>query len=269
MNQLKDINCYIFDMDGTIYLGDQVLPGARELLSWLDTARIPYYFFTNNSSKSPDDYIDKLRKLAFGDYQRNRIITSAHVTISYIRKNFGENAVVYTVGTPSLLSQLSDAGFDVSDTRTPDCVLVGFDTTYDFSKASRAVDLLREGIPFLATNIDAVCPLEGGRVLPDCASICAMLTHATGREPKYLGKPFAETAEYIVNYTGIPAHSTAVVGDRLYTDMMVALNNGMIAIGVLSGEMTQADIDASDAKPHLLFSGADALLAALNASLIK
>ena len=266
MYQLKDIECYIFDMDGTIYLGDQVLPGARELLAWLDYARIPYYFFTNNSSKSPDDYIEKLRKLGFGDYERSRIITSAHVTISYIRKTYGDNAVVYTVGTPSLLSQLSDTGFDVSDTRTPDCVLVGFDTTYDFKKASRAVDLLREDIPFLATNIDAVCPLEGGKVLPDCASICAMLTHASGHEPKYLGKPFPETADYIVNYTGIPAEKTAVVGDRLYTDMLVALNNGMCAIGVLSGEMTQADIDASDAKPHLLFSGVDELLQALQNS---
>ena len=263
MHQLNDISCYILDMDGTIYLGEQVLPGALELLAYLDSARIPYYFFTNNSSKSPDDYIAKLRKLGFGDYEHSRIITSAHVTLSYIRKTFGDSAVVYTVGTPSLLSQLSEAGFDVSDTRSPDCLLVGFDTTYDFKKASRAVDLLRQGVPFLATNIDAVCPLEGGKVLPDCASICAMLTHATGCEPKYLGKPFPETAKYIVDYTGIPAKKTAMVGDRLYTDMMVALNNGMVAIGVLSGEMTQADIDASDAKPHLLFSGVDTLLEAL------
>ncbi len=260
MQQLKDIDCYILDMDGTIYLGNQELPGAREFLDYLDSVRIPYLFFTNNSSKSPDDYIEKLKNLGFGDYALGSIITSAHVAISYIRKIHGKNAIVYAVGTPSLLTQLSDAGFDVSDTRSPDCVLVGFDTTYDFKKATRAVELLREGIPFLATNIDAVCPLEGGKVLPDCASICAMLTHATGREPKYLGKPFPETAEYIVEYTGVPAEKIAVVGDRLYTDMMVALNNGMCAIGVLSGEMTQADIDASDAKPHLLYSGVDALL---------
>ncbi len=263
MHRLKDINCYILDMDGTIYLGEQVLPGALELLAYLDSARTPYYFFTNNSSKSPDDYTEKLKRLGFGDYNQSSIITAAHVTIAYIRENYGDNAVVSTVGTPSLLSQLSAAGFDVSDTRSPDCLLVGFDTTYDFKKASRAVDLLREGVPFLATNIDAVCPLEGGRVLPDCASICAMLTHATGREPKYLGKPFPETAQYIVAYTGVPAEKTAVIGDRLYTDMMVALNNGMFAIGVLSGEMTQADIDASVAKPHLLFNGVDELLETL------
>lgn len=263
MYQLKDIECFIFDMDGTIYLGDQVIAGARELLAHLSATGKPYFFFTNNSSKSPDDYTAKLERLGFGTYDLSRIITSAHVTIHYIRQTYGANARVYAVGTPSLLSQLSAAGFDVSDTHTPDCVLVGFDTTYDFHKASRAVDLLRDGIPFLATNIDAVCPLEGGKVLPDCASICAMLTHATGCEPKYLGKPFPETAAYIVDYTGIPADKTAVIGDRLYTDMLVALNNGMCAIGVLSGEMTQGDIDASPDKPHFLFGSVQNLLEAL------
>ena len=263
MVQLKDIGCYIFDMDGTIYLGDQVIPGARELLAYFDASGTPYYFFTNNSSKSPDDYTAKLSRLGFGLYDQSRIITSAHVAMRYIRRAYGDGASVYAVGTPSLLSQLTAAGFDVSDTRKPDCVLVGFDTTFDFSKASRAVDLLRDGVPFLATNIDAVCPLEGGRVLPDCASICAMLTHATGCAPKFLGKPFAETAEYIVDYTGIPAERTAVIGDRLYTDIRVAVDNGMVAIGVLSGEMTQADIDAGNTKPHYLFDSVKGLLDAL------
>ena len=263
MIQLSDIGCYILDMDGTIYLGDQVIPGARELLAYFDATRMPYFFFTNNSSKSPDDYIEKLKRLNLGAYDVSRIITSAHVAMQYIRRTYGKNAAVYAVGTPSLLSQLTAAGFDVSDSRTPDCVLVGFDTTYDFSKASRAVDLLMDGAPFLATNIDAVCPLEGGRVLPDCASICAMLTHATGRTPKFLGKPFPETAEYIVDYTGVPAEKTAVIGDRLYTDMRVAVDNGMVAIGVLSGEMTRADIDAGEVKPHYLFDSVKELLDAL------
>lgn len=263
MIQLADIGCYVLDMDGTIYLGDQVIPGARELLAHFDAIRMPYYFFTNNSSKSRDDYAEKLRQLGFGAYDARRIITSAHVTMQYIRRTYGEGAAIYAVGTPSLLSQLTAAGFDVSDSRTPDCVLVGFDTTFDFKKASRAVDLLMDGVPFLATNIDAVCPMEGGRVLPDCASICAMLTHATGRKPKFLGKPFPETAAYIVDYTGIPAEKTAVIGDRLYTDMRVAVDNGMVAIGVLSGEMTRADIDASETKPHYLFDSVRELLDAL------
>lgn len=253
MKQLKDIGCYILDMDGTIYLGEQVIPGAQKFLTLLTRLRIPYYFFTNNSSKSPDDYINKLKRLNLGNYERSHIITSFDVAADYIRKTYGCSACVYTVGTPSMEQQMSAEGFITSENGRPDCVLVGFDTTFNFEKASRAVDYLRDGVPFLATNIDAVCPLEGGKVLPDCASICAMLTHATGCEPKYLGKPFAETAAYIAGHTGVSVENTAVIGDRLYTDMMLATKNGMCAIGVLSGEMTRKDINNSTDKPHFIF----------------
>ncbi len=252
MIDLDSLRCYIFDMDGTIYLGSRVIPGATELLALLRERHIPYYFFTNNSSKSPDDYIEKLRKLGFGEYTRRDIITSADVTADYILKRFGSMASAYVVGTPSLLSQLSAAGIRLTESQ-PDCLVVGFDTTLTYEKCDKATALLRQGVPFLATNIDAVCPLEDGAVLPDCASICAMLTYATGKKPKFLGKPFVETAEYIIRYTGFDAAHTAVVGDRLYTDMRLAINNGMCAIGVLSGEMTQQDIDQSDAKPDYLF----------------
>jgi HAD superfamily hydrolase (TIGR01450 family) len=253
MIALSSLECYIFDMDGTIYLGSRVIPGARELLALLRQYRIPYYFFTNNSSKSPDDYIEKLKMLGFGEYTRANIITSADVTADYVKKRFGSHASAYVAGTPSLLAQMSAADIRCTDTECPDCVVVGFDTTFNYDKADRATALLRQGVPFLATNIDAVCPLEDGAVMPDCASICAMLTHATGKQPKFLGKPFAETAEYIMRYTGVPAAHTAVVGDRLYTDMRLALDNGMCAIGVLSGEMTKEDIEQSGSVLQYLF----------------
>ena len=253
MIHLDSLQCYIFDMDGTIYLGSRVIPGATQLLALLRERRIPYYFFTNNSSKSPEDYIEKLEKLGFGEYTRKDIITSADVTADYILKRFGSNASAYVVGTPSLLSQLTAAGIRLTDTGRPDCLVVGFDTTLTYEKCDKATALLRQDVPFLATNIDAVCPLEDGAVLPDCASICAMLTYATGKQPKFLGKPFVETAEYIIRYTGIFAARTAVVGDRLYTDMRLAMDNGMCAIGVLSGEMTREDIEQSTDKPHYLF----------------
>ena len=249
MFDLKSLECFVLDMDGTIYLGSQLLPGAAELLSLFKQKHIPYRFFTNNSSRSPEDYAEKLAALGLGT--QPRVITSADVSADYIIRSFGAGARVYVVGTPALINHLEAYGLCCTD-QNPDCVLVGFDTTYDFAKANRAVALLREGVPFLATNIDAVCPLEGGAVLPDCASICAMLTHASGRAPKYLGKPFAETAQYITAATGIPAEKTAVVGDRLYTDMQLALENGMCAIGVLSGEMTEDDIAQSAHKPHFL-----------------
>ncbi len=249
--RLQDIECYVLDMDGTIYLGDHVIPGAQELLSFFDENGTRYCFFTNNSSKSPEDYKAKLKRLGLSE--RPAVITSGDVTADYLIKTFGPNPRVYAVGTQALISHLTAAGITCDVTSGPDCLVVGFDTSFDFAKAAVAVDLLRDGVPFIATNVDAVCPLEGGKVLPDCASICAMLTHATGRQPKFIGKPFYETAGYIEQAVNLPADKIAVIGDRLYTDMQLALENGMCAIGVLSGEMTQDDIDKSDKKPHYLF----------------
>ncbi len=256
MISLRDIECFILDMDGTIYLSERPLPGAKELLGLLDGRNIPYYFFTNNSSNSADNYIKKLQRLGFGDYPRSRLITSVDVIAEYIIKTYGKHAKAYIVGTPELLWQLGAAGIEFADKVTPDCLVVGFDTTLVYEKANHAVELIRQGVPFLAVNIDAVCPLDGGKVLIDCGSICAMLTHATGVKPKFFGKPFAETAEYIHKTTNIPLEKTAVVGDRLYTDMRFAADNGMCAVGLLSGEMTRDDIEKSDIRIDYLFNSA-------------
>ncbi len=248
---INDIGCYVFDMDGTIYLGEQVIPGAKELIRFLDEKAIRYFFFTNNSSKSPEDYRVKLNRLGLS--AQPAILTSGDVTADYLIKTFGPGPRVYVVGTDALKTHLTQAGIICNDSGYPDCLVVGFDTTFDFAKATRAVDLLRDGVPFIATNVDAVCPLEGGKVLPDCASICAMLTYATGRQPLFIGKPYEQTAAYICRKANLPADKIAVIGDRLYTDMQLALENGMCAIGVLSGEMTLDDIDCSEKKPHYLF----------------
>ncbi len=248
---IQDIEYFVLDMDGTIYLGERVIPGARDLLNYFEQKGIHYCFFTNNSSRSPKDYIAKLERLGFCSHPT--VITSGDVTADYLLKHYGPNPRAYVVGTEPLVEQLTQAGIRCENTFKPDCVVVGFDTTFDFSKATRAVELLREGIPFIATNVDAVCPLEDNKVLPDCASICAMLTYATGCKPKFIGKPFAETAAYIQRSTKLPAKKIAVIGDRLYTDMQLALENGMCAVGVLSGEMTREDIQNSDSKPHYLF----------------
>ena len=204
MIPLHDIECFVLDMDGTIYLEDRVLDGAHDLIRYFDAMHIPYCFFTNNSSKSPYDYIEKLGRLKFGKYDRSRIITSGDVASDYLKERFGSHPKAYVVGTPPLIAQLTEAGIVCTEDKTPDCILVAFDTTYNYEKARRAVDLLREGLPFLATNIDSVCPLDNGGVLPDCASICAMLTVATDRHPKYLGKPFTRNGAVYTARNGYP-----------------------------------------------------------------
>ncbi len=262
---LKQLECYILDMDGTIYLGSQVIPGAKELISFFNEKSIPYYFFTNNSSKSPDEYLKKLANLGFGKFNKKSIITSADVTMDYIIKTYGHGSKVYVVGTESLTEQFLSRGF-ICTNDNPDCIVVGFDTSFCFEKAKTAVDLLSQGVPFYATNIDAVCPLENNMVLPDCSSICAMITHASGVSAKFLGKPSCETAAYIQNITKASADKTGVVGDRLYTDMKLALDNNMCAVGVLSGEMTKQDIKKSGMEPHYLFSSVKELYEILKES---
>ncbi len=264
MIPLHSIKCFIIDMDGTIYLGERALLGALDLLSYLDDTNVPYLFFTNNSSASPENYVKKLSRLGFGEYPKSRIISSANVAADYITRTYGCSAKAYVVGTPALLEQLYEHGVKcVDEADSPDCLLVGFDTTLDYKKANHALELIRGDVPFLATNIDTVCPLDGGKVLLDCGSICKMLTHASGVEPKFLGKPFAETAAYIADITNIQLNETAVIGDRLYTDMRFAVDNGMCSIGLLSGEMTQQDIDESGMKLDYIFKGAKELFDAL------
>lgn len=248
MQHLKEITCFVFDMDGTINLGDSLIPGAMELITLLQEREIPFFFFTNNSSKSPLAYVKKLERLGFSGITLSHIMTSGDVMIHYLKTQFSDTPAVYLAGTPDLEAQFLEAGITLlaSDTETADAVVIGFDTTFDFKKATTASRLIAAGIPFLATNIDNICPLEGGAFLPDCGSMCKMLTHATGVEPKFTGKPFAETVSYILDKTGSDPARTAMVGDRLYTDIATAINGGIIGIAVLSGEVTQAEIGASE-----------------------
>ena len=257
--QLKEIECFVFDMDGTINLGYTLIDGALDLINKLKEKNIKFYFFTNNSSKSPMDYVEKLAKLGFSGITREHVMTSGDVMIHYLKTHF-ENPSVYLAGTPELEKQFREAGITLleSGCEAADAAVMGFDTTYNFEKADNVARLVSGGAPFLATNIDRVCPLEGGRFWPDCGSMCAMITHATGVEPKFVGKPFAETVEYILDKTGSERHKTAIVGDRLYTDIKTAVNGKICGICVLSGEVTYDEIMVDEVKPdYILDSVAD------------
>ena len=153
-----------------------------------------------------------------------------------------------------------------ADTQAADAAVLGFDTTFDFQKADTICRLVSSGVPFLATNIDRVCPLEGGAFLPDCGSMSAMIEHATGIAPKFVGKPFAETVSFILDAAGTPPEKTAIVGDRLYTDIATAVNGGITGIAVLSGEISQQDIDASEIVPDYTFDSVAGILQELHFS---
>ena len=250
---LNDIECYVLDMDGTINLGWDLIDGAADFIGILREKGIKFYFFTNNSSKSPLDYVDKLTRLGFEGMTRENIMTSGDVMIHYL-KTACDDPKVYLAGTPELEKQFREEGIELlpDDTETADFVVQGFDTTYEYRKMEAVCRLVSEGVPFLATNIDRVCPIEGGKSIPDCGSMCKMVTHATGVEPKFVGKPFAETVDFILDKTGTAPERTAMVGDRLYTDIMTAVNGGICGICVLSGEVTYEEIVNSDVKPDYI-----------------
>ncbi len=251
--QLRDIECFVLDMDGTINLENTLIPGAKEYIECMQEKGIPFFFFTNNSSKATRDYVKKLERLGFTGITRNHIMTSGDVMIHYL-KTQAEDPKIYLAGTPELEAQFREAGITLldKDAQTADFAVLGFDTTFAFEKADALCRLISNGVPFVATNIDKVCPLENGRFWPDCASMAKMITHATGVEPKFVGKPFKETVDFILAKTGSKKENTAMVGDRLYTDVKTAVNGGIVGIAVLSGEISYRDIEEGEVAPDYI-----------------
>ncbi len=260
---LKSIQLYLFDMDGTLYLGDRLFEFTRELLDTLKATGRRYLFMTNNSSKSVEDYIKKLEKLGIPALKED-FITSSQATAWYLQKHH-PGKTLYVCGTRSLQRELRQAGFTVTqDVEKTQCIVMGFDTELTFRKLQDVCYLLstRGDIPYIATNPDYVCPTEFGSV-PDCGSVCDMVFNATGKRPVVIGKPSPLMPELAMEKTGFSKEETAVVGDRIYTDIKSGLNAGIAGILVMSGETTREILDESPDKPDLVLEDASEILKAI------
>ena len=238
----------ILDMDGTFYLGNQLLEGSLEFIDKVKKHGKEFLFFTNNSSKNPDDYIKKLESMNC-PITRNQLLTSGMVTIHYLKNTF-KNPTVYLLGTPALENDFEKNGIVLTE-MDPDAVVAGFDTTLTYEKLEKACTLIRNGVPFLATHPDNNCPTEYGPV-PDCGDICAFITQSTNVKPKYLGKPYKETLDFITSFLGCTKDELVFVGDRLYTDIAIAVNHGAASALVLTGETTPEDLKHSKVQPDLV-----------------
>ena len=260
---LQKINLYLFDMDGTLYLGNRLYAFTKELLETIKVTGRRYLFMTNNSSKSVNDYIKKLENLGISA-MREDFITSSQATAYYLKQHHADSRL-YVCGTQSLKEELKREGFVVTDQLADvDCIVMGFDTELTFQKLEDVSRLLltREEIPYIATNPDYVCPTEFGSV-PDCGSVCDMIYNATGKRPVVIGKPSPLMPELAMSRYGYSCQETAVVGDRIYTDIKSGLNAGITGILVMSGETTQEILDESEDKPHLVLQDASEILKAL------
>ena len=252
--RLINTRLFLLDMDGTLYLGDDVFDGAVDFIHSISETGRNYIYLTNNSSRAGVDYITRLRKLGFPCEAEN-VFTSGMATGEFLNQNY-PGAKVYLAGTKAFYRELQSYGIDLvndenghTDVDTVDIVVQGFDTELVYEKLDLACHFLRRGAKFIAANPDWVCPMPADEVLPDCGSICALLTAASGVKPEYIGKPNRNMIDVVSKMTGVPNENICAVGDRLYTDIAVAKNAGSVSVCVLSGESSEQDIAASDVKP--------------------
>lgn len=259
---VKRLKLYLFDMDGTLYLGDQLYGFTPRLLEKIRASGGKYLFMTNNSSKSVRAYIEKLKGMGICATEED-FITSSQATAYYLQKHH-PGARLYVCGTESLKRELESQGFPVTeDMEKVQCIVMGFDTELTFQKLWDVSYLLstRE-LPYIATNPDYVCPTEFGSV-PDCGSVCDMIFNATGKRPVVIGKPQALMPKLAMERMGCNPEQTVVIGDRIYTDIKSGIAAGTVTMLVMSGETTPEILKASSEKPDFVLEDAGALLEVL------
>ncbi len=252
--RLKGIRHVALDMDGTIYMGMSLFDFTKPFLSRLKQMGITYSFLTNNPSTSIADYLKKLAGMGI-EATADEMYTTALATIDYIKTNLPAAKRLFILGTPSMTSEFVKAGFEVAEDSAddrPDAVVVAFDKTLTYDRLCRAAWWIQQGLPYVATNPDRVCPTDQPTVLVDCGSICKCLEHATSRQPDItLGKPDPNMLSGIMQRYGLRADEIAMVGDRIYTDVQMAFNAGAFGVLVLSGETTLDIVAEAPRKPDL------------------
>ncbi len=247
----ESIKLFVLDMDGTIYLGDKLLRGSLEFIERIKSSSKDFLFFTNNSSKTSIFYKEKLNKMGF-DVERTDILTSGDITIDYLNEHhLGKS--IYLLGTPLLTESFLENNINLVEDN-PDIVVVAFDTTLTYEKLDKACRYIRNGAIFIATHLDVNCPTEDG-FMPDCGAMCELISMSTGVKPKYLGKPFLETLQGIMRVKDVKKEEILFIGDRIYTDVAMGINNGARGVLVLSGESDMETVKNSDIKPDFIFEG--------------
>lgn len=248
MIDFKQKKLFLLDMDGTIYLGDDLFDGTLDFLRRVREQGGRYLFATNNSSRGVNAYVERLRRMGI-DAVADDFLTSTDALIWYLRGKY-DGALIYAFGTKTFREQLIDAGFHITDKLEEGVSLLvcGFDTELTFQKLEDACILLGRGVDFVATNPDWVCPTAWGSV-PDCGSVCEMLFRATGRRPKFIGKPQPEMVLLSMERCGCTREETVLIGDRVYTDIACGVNAGVDTAFVLSGEGVVEDIEKYQVTP--------------------
>lgn len=261
LENLKNKKLFLFDIDGTLAVGDTLYEGSAQLLSYIDRIGGKTYYITNNSTKSGRDYVEKFRTAFSLETTEDQFITSGFMTIRFLKKNYGDKKI-FVLGTASFVAELTQNGLLVTEAAEEgiDCVVVAYDSELNYEKLIQVSKvLLTTDAPFYATNPDLRCPINFG-FIPDCGSICNMITATTDREPVYLGKPSREVVDLCLELSGFTREETLVVGDRLYTDIACGINGGVDTCVVFTGEAQPADMADTPYPADYAFSDIKELL---------
>lgn len=252
-------SAYLFDLDGTIYLGDTLLPGAAETIAALRAAGRRTIFLSNNPTKTRQQYAAKLTQMGIPT-PVDDIVNSSFVLVHWLRQA-APNARLYVVGEEPLMRDLHEAGFQFSEQPGEiEIVVASFDRTFVYHKLQVAFDAIRAGARLVATNPDRYCPVPGGGE-PDAAAIIAAIEACTGTvcDP-IVGKPSPIMVEMILSLLDLPPDRCMMVGDRLETDITMGINAGMATCLVLTGDATREKLAASGLQPTLVLEQIDGLL---------
>jgi 4-nitrophenyl phosphatase len=247
---LASAACFLLDMDGTFYLGEDLLPGALDFIDTLRRLGKDFIFLTNNSSKHRRQYVEKITRLGL-PIDEEKVFTSGEATARYLAARYS-GARLFVAGTPSLQEEFAAHGFQVTD-EDAQLVVLGFDTSLTYQKLWRLCDLVRAGLPYYATHPDINCPTPDG-FMPDIGALMACVKASTGRDADLIiGKPNRIMVEELARKQNLPLNSFAMVGDRLYTDIALGETAGIETVLVLSGETQRQDLTASPFQPSLVF----------------
>jgi 4-nitrophenyl phosphatase len=260
---VRDLRALLLDMDGVVYRGDAVLPGARDLLEFMRVRGIPHVFLTNNSSLTPRHYADKLLRMGIRTTP-DRILTSALVAVQDLRRSAGPDDRVLLLGGAGVREALAVSGLTLADHyREATVVLVGLDRALTYEKLAQAALAIGRGARFLATNGDRSYPSERG-LEPGAGALVAALQTTTGVAPKMYGKPEPEMFAQALELLGTPPELTGMVGDRYETDVLGAARCGLVTIAVTTGVSSEAELRAADPAPDWIFPSLVELRAAMN-----
>lgn len=250
MRSFDDVKLFLLDMDGTFYLGDRLIDGSLFFIDRVQKTGRDFLFLTNNSSHNAAFYVERLHRMGL-DVPRSKILTSGEATCEVLSEKYPAKRA-YVLGNEYLIEEFHEAGIPVDDAN-PEIAVIGFDTTLTYEKMRKICDLVRAGLPYIATHPDFNCPTENG-FMPDIGAIIAFIEASTGRRPDLIvGKPNTGIVEAAVRRTHITPAQMAMVGDRLYTDIETGIRSGMLSVLVMSGETTREMLASSATRPDYTF----------------